>query len=116
MSAARETVYRAVADPTRRAILDVLREGDLSAGDLAGRFPISRPAVSKHLRILREADLVQERRDGRSRIYRLHAKPLGEIDRWLTSYRTFWAARLHDLKRYVEGRGDRPREDGPPSK
>lgn len=108
-----ETVYRAVADPTRRAILDTLRSGPVSAGDLASAFPISRPAVSRHLRVLREADLVEERREGRARIYHLRPGPLSEIDRWLTTYRTFWGARLHDLKRHVESTTHDPSGESP---
>lgn len=108
-----ETVYRAVADPTRRAILDTLRSGPASAGALALAFPISRPAVSRHLRVLREAELVEERREGRARIYHLRPGPLSEIDRWLTTYRAFWGARLHDLKRHVESRPPEPPGESP---
>ena len=100
------SVYGALADPTRRAILDVLRRRDLSAGELAGRFPVSRPAISRHLRVLRMAGLVRESRQAQSRIYSLNAAPLVEVDRWLARYRTFWGARLHDLKRYVETGGE----------
>ena len=95
-------VFGAVADPTRRAILDVLRHGDLTAGELADRFPISRPAISRHLRVLRMANLVHECREARCRVYSLNATPLADVDRWLARYRLFWGARLHDLKRYVE--------------
>ncbi len=96
-------VFHAVADPTRRAILDSLREGALSAGDLARRFPVSRPAVSRHVRVLRDAGLVRQSRDKQTRHYSIDPAPLAAIDRWLTGYRVFWGARLHDLKRYVEG-------------
>jgi DNA-binding transcriptional ArsR family regulator len=96
------TVFGAVADPTRRAILDLLKDGNLRAGEVAERFPISRPAISKHLRILREAGLVRESRSAQARIYALDPAPLVEIERWLGGYRLFWAARLHDLKRHVE--------------
>jgi DNA-binding transcriptional ArsR family regulator len=95
-------VFGAVADPTRRAILDALRAHDLTAGELADRFPVSRPAISRHLRVLRMANLVRETRAAQSRVYSLNAAPLSEVDRWLTRYRVFWGARLHDLKRYVE--------------
>ena len=105
-----EPVFRAIGDPTRRAILDLLRGGDRSAGEIAAAFPISRPAVSKHLRVLREAALVREEPRGRSRIYRLDARPLAALDGWLAHYRVFWAARLHELKRAVE-RGRVPRPD-----
>jgi DNA-binding transcriptional ArsR family regulator len=98
----RTAVFPALADPTRRAILDLLRAAERSAGDLAGRFPVSRPAVSRHLRVLREAGLVVQRKDAQSRVYRLAPEALREVDRWLERYRVFWTARLHDLKRYVE--------------
>jgi DNA-binding transcriptional ArsR family regulator len=96
------SAYSAIADPTRRAILDILVSGELSAGELAARFPVSRPAVSRHLRVLREAGLVTEKRESRRRQYSLSPAPLHEIDRWLAGYRVFWGARLHDLKRHVE--------------
>ena len=97
-------VYGAIADPTRRAILDLLRQQDLSAGELASRFPVSRPAISRHLRVLRGAGLVSESREAQSRIYTINATPLAQVDQWLARYRTFWGARLHDLKRHVEKR------------
>ena len=96
------SVFGAVADPTRRAILDLLRRGELSAGEIADRFPVSRPAVSRHLRVLRKAGLLRQSRAAQSRRYSLNAAPLREVDRWLNAYRAFWGARLHDLKRYVE--------------
>jgi DNA-binding transcriptional ArsR family regulator len=95
-------VFGAIADPTRRAILDALRRGERSAGEIAALFPVSRPAVSKHLRVLRNAGLIRERRVAQSRRYSLDAGPLRAVERWLEHYRVFWAARLHDLKRYVE--------------
>jgi DNA-binding transcriptional ArsR family regulator len=95
-------VFGALADPTRRAILDLLRLRELSAGQVAERFPVSRPAVSRHLRVLRRAGLVRQRRDAQSLIYRLAPEALEEVDRWLDNYRVFWAARLQDLKRHVE--------------
>jgi len=94
--------FGANADATRRDILDALRRQDLPAGELAARFPVSRPAISRHLRILRQAGLVRETRQGQSRIYSLDPRPLADIDRWLSRYRVFWGARLHDLKRHVE--------------
>lgn len=100
----RPAVFGAIADPTRRAILDTLRTGERSAGDLALLFPISRPAVSKHLRVLRSAGLLRERKEARSRFYSLDPAPLREVDSWVAHYRVFWGARLHELKRYVEGK------------
>lgn len=98
-------VFAAVADPTRRAILDLLRAGERSAGALAAQFPVSRPAVSRHLRVLHRAGLLRESRKAQSRIYAINAAPLAQIDRWLNGYRVFWGARLHDLKRHVEREG-----------
>ena len=95
-------VFGAIADPTRRAILDLLRAHELSAGDLADRFTVSRPAISKHVRVLRRAGLVRERRKAQLRLYSVDPAPLAEVDRWLERYRVFWTARLHDLKRLVE--------------
>jgi DNA-binding transcriptional ArsR family regulator len=98
-------VFQAVADPTRRAILARLREGRASASELASGFSISRPAVSKHLGVLRRARLVRERRDGRFRIYELSAEPLRDVAEWSEEYRAFWETNLASLKRHVEGGG-----------
>ena len=95
-------LYRAIADPTRRRLLDRLRQGEATAGELAAESPASRPSVSKHLRLLREARLVKERREGRRRIYELNPQPLANVDAWLSKYRVFWSARLHELKTFVE--------------
>ena len=99
-----ESPYQAIADPTRRAILAVLKaDGPLKAGDLAERFPrISRPAVSKHLRVLRAARLVAPRKDGREVWYRLEADPLSQVLQWLDQYEDFWRDRLTRLKEAVE--------------
>lgn len=94
--------FGAIADPTRRAILDLLRQGDLCAGELARRFPVSRPAIAKHVRILRNAGMLREHRRAQQRIYSLDPAALGEIDAWLAPYRLFWAARLTDLKQLIE--------------
>ena len=99
-------VFRAIADPTRRALLDRLRAGSRPVGELAGDFRTSRPAISKHLRVLRQARLVRERREGRLRRYELTPAPLAEADRWIEGYRSFWALNLQSLKRHLEG-GDR---------
>ncbi|HET7209509.1 MAG TPA: metalloregulator ArsR/SmtB family transcription factor [Terriglobales bacterium] len=97
-----ETTFQALADPTRRAVLDLLRQGSQPAGRIAGAFPVSRPAISKHLRLLRRAHLVEQRREGRHRVYRLNPEPLKTVDRWLESYRAFWSANLAGLKAFVE--------------
>ncbi len=104
-SAAYASAFHAVADPTRRAILDRLRTGGMPAGELARGFRMSRPAVSKHLKVLRQARLVREQREGRQRIYQLSAAPLGDVAEWVESYRRFWEINLQSLKRHLEGDG-----------
>jgi DNA-binding transcriptional ArsR family regulator len=97
-----QTTFNALADPTRRAVLDMLRSGSLPAGRIARAFPVSRPAISKHLRFLRRARLVRERRDGRLRVYELNASPLRAVDSWIGQYRAFWETSLLNLKTFVE--------------
>lgn len=94
--------FEAVAEPNRRRILDLLREGERPAGDLVDALSISQPGVSKHLRLLREAGLVSARADGQRRLYRLEPGGLAELDTWLTPYRAFWADRLAALERHLE--------------
>lgn len=101
-AAARPDVYRAIADPTRRAILDRLRAGPAPVNDLAEDFEQSRPAISKHLRVLRESHLVVEERVGRQRMYSLRPAPLQTAAGWLEGYRSFWQHNLESLKRYLE--------------
>src|SRR5277367_4079515 len=97
-----EATFQALADPTRRAVLDLLRRGSQPAGQIAGAFPVSRPAISKHLRLLRRAHLVREHREGRQRIYQLTPEPLRAVDSWIEQYRQFWSASLANLKTFVE--------------
>ena len=97
-----EAAFQALADPTRRAVLDLLRKGSRPAGQIASAFPVSRPAISKHLRLLRRAHLVDERREGRNRVYQLNPEPLKAVDSWLEQYRVFWQANLSSLKAFVE--------------
>jgi DNA-binding transcriptional ArsR family regulator len=97
-----QTIFQALADPTRRQILDALRSGSQPVGRLAGQFPLSRPAIYKHLCVLQEAGLVMERKQGRERICELKAEPLHGVDDWLTHYRHFWTSHLQRLKEYVE--------------
>jgi len=94
--------FQALADPTRRAVLDLLRRGSQPAGQIAEAFPISRPAISKHLRLLRRAHLVREHREGRHRLYELNPEPLRAVDSWIEQYRVFWATSLTNLKTFVE--------------
>jgi DNA-binding transcriptional ArsR family regulator len=95
-------VFRAIADPTRRAILDRLRAGPAPVNELASEFEQSRPAISKHLRVLRDARLVTEQRAGRERLYQLRPAPLQRVMGWIEGYRSFWQHNLTQLKRYLE--------------
>ena len=102
----------ALADPTRREIVALLAAGEQGAGELAGRFAVSRPAVSRHLRVLREAGLVRVRVEGQRRVYALDPRPLSEIDAWLAPYRRLWAQRLDALDTEIaRGRRARTPED-----
>jgi DNA-binding transcriptional ArsR family regulator len=101
----------ALADPIRRAVVDLLAQGELAAGELADRFPVSRPAISRHLRVLREAGLVRVRTEGRRRLYALDPGPLRELDDWLERYRDLWAQRLDALDTEI-ARGRRARRNG----
>jgi DNA-binding transcriptional ArsR family regulator len=97
-----EVVFRAIADPTRRKILGLLRGGRHTVGELALNFRTSRPAISKHLRLLRSAGLVVTHQDGTARICELNARPLRAVNNWLRDYEAFWGASLRELRRYVE--------------
>jgi DNA-binding transcriptional ArsR family regulator len=97
-----EATFQALSDPTRRAVLDLLRRGSQPAGQIAQAFPVSRPAISKHLRLLRRAHLVREHREGRNRVYELNPEPLRAVDSWIEQYRVFWSASLAHLKAFVE--------------
>jgi len=97
-----DLAFNALADPTRRALLDLLRQGSQPAGKIAERFPISRPAISKHLRLLRRAELVREQRRGRHRFFQINPEPLRAVDHWLEQYRIYWDTKLADLKAFVE--------------
>jgi DNA-binding transcriptional ArsR family regulator len=98
----RDNVFRAIADPTRREILGILRGGQQTVGAIARNFRISRPAVSKHLRLLRSAGLVVTHRQGTARHCGLNAKPLRAINDWLQDYEMFWSATMQSLKTYME--------------
>jgi DNA-binding transcriptional ArsR family regulator len=94
-------VFRALADPTRRALLAMLGEEAQSVSALTNRFAISQPAVSQHLKVLRDAGLVSERKAGRNRIYALDPAPLRRAAEWLERHTDFWATRLDDLGRHL---------------
>ena len=103
----------ALADPTRRRLVALLADGEQAAGKLAGRFAVSRPAISRHLRVLREAGLVQVRVEGQRRVYALDPRPLSELDAWLAPYRRLWSQRLDALDTEIaRGRRARAQEDG----
>jgi DNA-binding transcriptional ArsR family regulator len=96
-----DRIYAAIADPTRRAILAQLAEGQINVGDLAARFPISLNGVSKHVKVLERAGLVQREICGREHQLQLRAEPLREAEAWLQRYRAFWSARLDALERFL---------------
>ena len=95
-------VFHAIADPTRRQLLAMLRGGEQPVNRLADAFDVSRPAISQHLRVLREAGAVTERRVGRERRYRLRAVALREVARWVSQYERFWADRMDRLGAYLD--------------
>jgi DNA-binding transcriptional ArsR family regulator len=97
-----DAVFRAIADPTRRKILGLLRNDRLTVGQIAANFRTSRPAISKHLRLLRSAGLVVSHKDGTASICGLNAEPLRTVNEWLQDYREFWSESLRNLKRYIE--------------
>jgi DNA-binding transcriptional ArsR family regulator len=99
---ARNAVFRAIADPTRREILRHLRGRQRTVGELASKFTQSRPAISKHLRLLRSAGLVVTHERGAARLCELNAAPLQAVDAWLHDYEAFWTESLRHLKRHVE--------------
>lgn len=101
--AARKTdVFQAIADPTRRRLMMLLINGELPVNAISGHFPISRTAVSKHLRVLSDAGLVTERKVGRETRYRLEMEPLQELKQWLAFYDQYWDNKLNALQRLVE--------------
>ena len=103
-----EAALRALADPSRRTVLERLSRGPVTAGELAALLPIARPGVSRHLRVLREAGLVEVRQDAQRRVYSLRPEPLAEIDEWLDRYRALWEQRLDALHTEI-ARGKRKR-------
>ncbi len=96
------TTFEVLAEPSRRRILDLLRDEERSVGQLVDQLTLSQPAVSKHLRVLREAGLVTVRVDAQRRCYRLRLDPLRELDDWLAPYRRLWADSLDALERHLD--------------
>ncbi len=100
--AASADIFQAIADPTRRALLDRLRDGEQAVKQLAEPFEMSMPAISQHLQVLCEAGLVQVRKVGRQRLYRLNPEPLKEVSEWVNPYEQFWQEKLDALGKYLE--------------
>jgi DNA-binding transcriptional ArsR family regulator len=106
-----ETALKALADPSRRTLVEALSRGPVTAGELAAMLPIARPGVSRHLRVLREAGLVDVHPDAQRRVYELRPEPLAEVDEWLGRYRGLWTQRLDALHTEV-ARGKREPRSG----
>ena len=103
-----DAVLQALSDGSRRIVLDTLKDGPATVNDLAALLPIARPGVSRHLRVLREAGLVDVRREAQFRVYSLRPEPLAQVDEWLGHYRSLWEQRLDALHTEV-ARGKRAR-------
>jgi DNA-binding transcriptional ArsR family regulator len=97
-----ESSFTIVAEPNRRAILTLLLSSERSVGDLERELGLSQPSVSKHLRVLREAGLVEARIDAQKRVYRLNPEPLKELDAWLLPFRRYWSSHVDALERHLE--------------
>lgn len=98
------TTLQVLAEPRRQAILDLLRDGELGVGELVARLRMSQPAVSKHLRVLRDAGMVEVRADAQRRLYRVRPEPFAELDDWLAGYRKLWTKSLDRLEDHLERR------------
>ena len=101
------TTFHVLGEPSRQAILDLLRDGERPVGELVEHLQLSQPAVSKHLRVLREAGMVEARADAQRRLYSIRPEPLDELDDWLATYRRLWTTRLDRLEDHL----DRRRQD-----
>jgi DNA-binding transcriptional ArsR family regulator len=107
-----QSTFEVVAEPTRRRILDLLLERERPVGDLVAALAMSQPAVSRHLRVLRDAGLVATRTDAQRRVYRLDPEPLAAMDEWLRPYRRMWAERLDRLTLHLDEMDDERTSDG----
>jgi DNA-binding transcriptional ArsR family regulator len=96
--------FQALAEPSRQSILDLLRDGELAVGELVEALALSQPAVSKHLRVLRDAGLVEVRAEAQRRLYRVRPQPLVELDDWLAPYRRLWETHLDRLEAHLDTR------------
>jgi DNA-binding transcriptional ArsR family regulator len=101
------STFDVLAEPTRRRILDLLRDAERPVNELVSSLNVSQPGVSKHLRVLRDAGLVEVRIDAQRRLYRVRLEPLAEIDAWLAPYRRLWSKRLDELERHLDETEDR---------
>lgn len=106
MSAAKHDVFQSIADPTRREVMRLLAQNELSISEITAHFSMSRTAIAKHLHILSEAELVSGRKAGREKLYRLKPEPLTELKEWLSFYEQFWNNKLSRLKHVVENDGE----------
>ena len=98
------TTFQALAEPNRQAILDLLRDGERPVGELVERLDLSQPAVSKHLKVLKDAGMVETRPDAQRRLYRIRPEPLAELDEWLAGYRELWSKSLDLLEEHLDKR------------
>jgi DNA-binding transcriptional ArsR family regulator len=96
--------FQILGDPSRHAIVEFLRSGELPVGELVARLSLSQPAVSKHLRVLKEAGLVEARAEAQRRLYRIRTEPFVELDIWLAGYRTLWDEHLDRLEDHLDKR------------
>lgn len=100
------SAFEVLAEPNRRRILDLLREGERPVGELVGALTLSQPAVSKHLRVLRDAGFVEARVEAQRRLYRVRAEQMREVDDWIAPYRALWTETLDALERHLDAAGD----------
>jgi DNA-binding transcriptional ArsR family regulator len=111
-----ESVFEIIAEPNRRAILSLLGSSEQSVGEIERQLHMSQPAVSKHLRVLRDAGFVESTVDAQRRLYRLKPKPLQEMDAWLAQFRRFWSAHVDALERHLDRMDEKPPSDEKPPK
>ena len=111
-----QSVFEVIAEPNRRAILSLLASSQQSVGDIERQLRMPQPAVSKHLRVLREAGFVESTVDAQRRLYRLKSEPLQEIDAWLVQFRRFWSAHLDALERHLDGMDHQQHGSSTPTK
>jgi DNA-binding transcriptional ArsR family regulator len=107
-----ESAFAIIAEPSRRAILQLLASAELSVGDIEERLQLPQPTVSKHLKVLREAGLVESRVDAQRRLYRIRPEPLMEVDAWLAPFRRYWSARVDALERHLDRMSRAPQRKG----